>query len=70
MNLQRGRRDLIKSFFRPFLVSQNNHSFGGVQMAKNCVECGSHVPAYMNYLCEECWKIALNEKLNEDKPND
>jgi endogenous inhibitor of DNA gyrase (YacG/DUF329 family) len=31
--------------------------------AKKCVECGDYVPAYQNFLCEECWKIALNEKL-------
>jgi NMD protein affecting ribosome stability and mRNA decay len=36
------------------------------EMAKKCVECGDHVPAYMNFLCESCWKKALNEKLQED----
>jgi NMD protein affecting ribosome stability and mRNA decay len=35
-------------------------------MAKKCVECGDHVPAYMNFLCESCWKKALNEKLQEE----
>jgi NMD protein affecting ribosome stability and mRNA decay len=36
-------------------------------MAKKCVECGDHVPAYLNYLCESCWQKALNAKLLEDK---
>jgi DNA-directed RNA polymerase subunit RPC12/RpoP len=31
-----------------------------------CVECGDHVPSYQKYLCEECWKQALNEKLREE----
>lgn len=31
-----------------------------------CVECGSHVPPYQKFLCEDCWKIALNEKLKEE----
>lgn len=35
-------------------------------MASKCVECGGHVPTYTKYLCEECWRVALNEKLNED----
>jgi hypothetical protein len=35
--------------------------------AKNCIECGSHVPAYQKFYCEECWAKALNEKLNEDE---
>jgi hypothetical protein len=34
--------------------------------SKKCVECGDHVPAYMNFLCETCWGKALNEKLLED----
>lgn len=34
---------------------------------KKCVECGDDVPAYQNYLCEKCWKEALNEKLNEEE---
>lgn len=32
-----------------------------------CVECGNHVPPYQNFLCEECWRIALNEKLEADE---
>jgi DNA-directed RNA polymerase subunit RPC12/RpoP len=32
-----------------------------------CVECGSHVPEYQTYLCEACWKIALVEKLDDEK---
>lgn len=36
-------------------------------MAKKCVECGDHVPAYLNYLCESCWRKALNEKLDDEK---
>jgi NMD protein affecting ribosome stability and mRNA decay len=35
--------------------------------AKICVECGGHVPAYQNFLCEECWKAALNEKLDKEQ---
>jgi hypothetical protein len=35
--------------------------------AKNCVECGDHVPAYQKFYCESCWKKALNEKLNADE---
>lgn len=34
--------------------------------SKQCVECGDDVPAYQNFLCESCWKKALNEKLLED----
>lgn len=33
---------------------------------KTCVECGDHVPVYMNYLCEKCWREALNEKLKQE----
>lgn len=36
-------------------------------MATKCVECGGHVPAYMKHLCEECWKQALNEKLDDEE---
>lgn len=39
-------------------------------MVKKCVECGDHVPAYLNYLCEKCWKIALNEKLEQEDKNE
>ncbi|CRK80333.1 hypothetical protein [Neobacillus massiliamazoniensis] len=34
---------------------------------KKCVECGSYVPPYQNFFCEECWEKALNEKLKEDE---
>ena len=37
---------------------------------KKCVECGGHVPPYQNYLCEDCWKKALNEKLEAEDRND
>jgi hypothetical protein len=37
--------------------------------AKKYVECGGHVPAYQNFLCEDCWKKALNEKLQNDSKN-
>lgn len=37
------------------------------KMGKTCVECGDHVPAYLNYLCESCWRKALNEKLDKEK---
>jgi hypothetical protein len=48
--------------------SQNKKEGVGVVMLniKKCVECGGHVPAYMNYLCEDCWRIALNEKLEAE----
>jgi len=36
-----------------------------IKKVNNCVECSSHVPAYQNYLCEKCWKVALNEKLDK-----
>lgn len=42
----------------------------GVVMLKlnknKCVECGGHVPAYLNYLCEDCWRDALNAKLEAE----
>jgi NMD protein affecting ribosome stability and mRNA decay len=34
---------------------------------KTCIECGSDIPPYLNYLCESCWEKALNEKLLEDE---
>jgi NMD protein affecting ribosome stability and mRNA decay len=34
-------------------------------MAKRCVECGNYVPAYLNYMCEDCWQKALNNKLDQ-----
>jgi NMD protein affecting ribosome stability and mRNA decay len=34
--------------------------------SKTCVECGDHVPPYLNYLCESCWEKALNAKLKEE----
>jgi len=34
--------------------------------SKKCAECGGHVPAYLNYLCESCWREALKEKLEEE----
>jgi NMD protein affecting ribosome stability and mRNA decay len=37
-----------------------------MEKSKKCVECGDHVPAYLNFLCEECWKKALNEKLDNE----
>ena len=36
-------------------------------MRKQCVECENHVPIYLNYFCEECWRDALNEKFEKDK---
>jgi hypothetical protein len=38
----------------------------GMLNIKKCVECGGHVPAYMNYLCEDCWKDWLNKKLEAE----
>lgn len=40
---------------------------GDDMKAKKCVECGDHVPAYQNFLCEKCWEIAFKEKIREDK---
>jgi len=34
--------------------------------ANKCVECGGHVPIYQKFLCEECWKEALTQKLLEE----
>ena len=50
-------------------VTARSRSKGNTQNSREmlcvqkCVECGDHVPAYQKYLCEECWKEALNEKL-------
>ena len=55
-------------FSRPFLVSPPYLQFRREEaMRKVCVECGNHVPIYLNYLCEECWRVALNEKVEQDE---
>lgn len=36
-------------------------------MKGKCVECGADVPGYLNYLCEDCWRETLNEKLESDE---
>jgi hypothetical protein len=33
---------------------------------KKCLDCYSHVPIYLNFYCEDCWKKHLNEKLVTD----
>mgnify|MGYP001488275563 CR=1 FL=1 len=35
-------------------------------MRDKCVECGADVPPYLNFMCEDCWREALNEKLEEE----
>lgn len=32
-----------------------------------CVECGSHVPSYQKFLCEDCWKETLNKDFKGNK---
>lgn len=39
---------------------------GDGMKTKDCVECGAHVPEYLNFYCEACWKKAWNEKLKEN----
>lgn len=60
----------IKHFHqRESTKSQNKNEKEGDWMIKrveNCVECGADVPAYLNFMCEDCWKKALNEKLEAD----
>lgn len=31
--------------------------------ANKCLDCNNHVPAYLNFYCEDHWKKYLNEKL-------
>jgi hypothetical protein len=46
--------------------SQKTIERGDWMKASNCVECGGHVPAYLNFLCEDCWREALNAKLEAE----
>ena len=32
----------------------------------SCLDCNNHVPVYLNFYCEECWKKHLNAKLVTD----
>lgn len=43
-----------------------NKKEGDLMGSIKCVECGDHVPAYLNYLCEDCWREALNAKLEAE----
>jgi hypothetical protein len=48
-------------------ITSSNHSNGGVQVTVKCVECGSHVPSYIQVpLCESCYQELLKQKLRED----
>jgi hypothetical protein len=61
-----------KTFSKHFLSGRLSESQNKERLAmleinkKRCVECGGHVPAYMNYLCEKCWAEALTEKLKQE----
>jgi uncharacterized OB-fold protein len=39
---------------------------GDLMRSTKCVECGGHVPPYQNFLCEDCWREALKEKIEAD----
>lgn len=43
---------------------------GDLMRSTKCVDCGGHVPPYQNYLCEDCWRKALNAKLDEDEADE
>ena len=62
----KGRKN---SFFVLFWYHRIKNSFekDGKVAKKTCVECGSHVPIYQNFMCEDCWRDALNEKMKHKK---
>jgi hypothetical protein len=65
MRLLQNTIGAIKHFqHRQAAESQPNQKRVGDWMnASKCIECSGHVPVYLNYFCETCWKDALNAKL-------
>ena len=43
-----------------------SNSGDGYMEKKTCVECGTYIPSYRKFLCDDCYSKMLSDKLDKE----